>query len=374
MDQGQGIRQQLRVELPLISMPALRPVERARGCLLGGAVGDALGAPTEFLSIEEIRAKYGSRGVTQFEEAYGRRGAITDDTQMTFFTAEGLIRAIVRGRERGLSSFPSVVRHAYLRWLHTQGTSWGDIRLDEEAPDGWLIHETVMHHRRAPGNTCLSALRGPMGEPYKPLNGSKGCGGVMRAAPVGLVPRAYGDPFRNGCDVAAITHGHPSGFLSAGFLAMLIAELFDGARLEEALDRTEPYLQRWPECEEVGIAVRQARRMAESGEATPENIEHLGEGWVAEEALAIAIFCAVTAKDFRSGVLAAANHGGDSDSTGAITGNILGTLWGVGAIPQEWVEEVEGRKIAETLGRDLIEIANGEGDVSDYDRQRYPGW
>jgi ADP-ribosylglycohydrolase len=182
------------------------------------------------------------------------------------------------------------------------------------------------------------------------------------------------DPFRNGCDVAAITHGHPSGFLSAGFLAMLIAELFDGATLEEALDRTEPYLQRWPECEEVGIAVRQARRMAESSEPTPENIERLGEGWVAEEALAIAIFCAVTAGNCRSGVLAAANHGGDSDSTGAITGNILGTLWGVGAIPQEWVEEVEGRKIAEILGRDLIEIASGEGEVSDYDRRRYPGW
>lgn len=213
-----------------------------------------------------------------------------------------------------------------------------------------------------------------MGEPYKPLNGSKGCGGVMRAAPVGMVPRSYGDPFSTGCEIAAITHGHPSGFLSAGFLAMLIAELFDGSPLGVALDRTEAHLMRWPEYEEVGAAVTEARRAAWSKRPTPENIEHLGEGWVAEEALAIAIFCALTATDFRSGVLAAVNHGGDSDSTGAITGNILGTLLGVDAIPAEWVQQVEAADIAETLARDLLEISTYHGPIQDGYRIRYPGW
>lgn len=99
-----------------------RQLDRALGCLLGGAVGDALGAPIEFLSTDEIRARWGPEGLTNFEPHRGRRGSITDDTQMTFFTAEGLIRGAVRGRERGVSSLPSVVHHAYLRWLHTQGT------------------------------------------------------------------------------------------------------------------------------------------------------------------------------------------------------------------------------------------------------------
>lgn len=337
-------------------------------------MGDALGAPIEFLSTEEIRACFGPAGVTRFEEVYGRRGAITDDTQMTFFTAEGLLRAIVRGRGRGVSTFPGVVHHAYLRWLHTQGTPWAEVGKSDEDPDGWLIQQEVLHDRRGPGNTCLSSLRGPMGEPYRPVNGSKGCGGVMRAAPAGLLPAMYGEPFDLGCQLGAITHGHPNGFLSAGFLAMLIAQLFSGATLEEALDNTEPYLQRWPQCEEVSDAVRQARRLARSRQACPEAIKELGEGWVAEEALGIAVFCSLTARDYSSGVLAAVNHGGDSDSTGAITGNILGTLMGIRAIPDEWLEQVEAREIAESLAEDLIRIPNEQGDVSPEDAARYPGW
>lgn len=147
-------------------------------------------------------------------------------------------------------------------------------------------------------------------------------------APAGLMPSVIDEPFEVGCDLAAITHGHPTGFLSAGFLAMLIAELFGGSLLLDAVDRTADHLSRWPDSVEVRNAVRTARELAQSAEATPENVEQLGQGWIAEEALAISIFCALRAKHFRSGVLAAVNHGGDSDSTGAITGNILGTPLG----------------------------------------------
>lgn len=354
--------------------PQLRPLERARGCLVGGAVGDALGAPVEFLSLAEIRSKFGPQGVTQFEKAYGRLGAITDDTQMSFFTAEGLIRAIVRGRERGLSTFEGVTYYAYLRWLHTQGVAWDEIPQVGGDLDGWLVGEKLLHHRRAPGNTCLSALRGPMGKPDRPLNNSKGCGGVMRAAPVGLIDRSYGSFFGIGCQIAAITHGHPSGFLSAGYLAMLIAELMDGTRLQVALDRADAVLSQHRGHEEVTAAVQKARQAAEWEAPIPEIVQRLGEGWVAEEALAIAIFCSLTARDFRSGVLAAVNHGGDSDSTGAITGNILGALWGYDAIPADLAQQVEAREIAETLARDLMELTHQTGPVPPRQFERYPGW
>ena len=95
--------------------------DRIAGCLLGGAIGDALGAAIEFDSIDEIRRSHGPDGVTDYVEAYGRRGAITDDTQMTLFTTEGIIRASVRYRSRGICHPPSVVRHAYIRWYATQG-------------------------------------------------------------------------------------------------------------------------------------------------------------------------------------------------------------------------------------------------------------
>ena len=161
--------------------------DRIAGCLLGGAIGDALGAGIEFDSITEIRRAHGPTGVTDYVEAYGRRGAITDDTQMTLFTVEGIIRASVRARAKGICNPANVVRHAYLRWYHTQGHRWPD---DEFAggPDGWLITVEDLHHGRAPGNTCLSAMaQGGTGEPDEPINTSKGCGGVMRAAPAGFV-------------------------------------------------------------------------------------------------------------------------------------------------------------------------------------------
>jgi ADP-ribosylglycohydrolase len=61
--------------------------------LLGAAVGDALGARIEFMRLPEIWRRYRHAGVADYVEAYGRRGAVTDDTQMTLFTAERLMRA-----------------------------------------------------------------------------------------------------------------------------------------------------------------------------------------------------------------------------------------------------------------------------------------
>jgi ADP-ribosyl-[dinitrogen reductase] hydrolase len=91
--------------------------DRFRGCLLGGAVGDALGAPVEFSSRTTILNQFGPSGIRDYAPAYGRKGAITDDTQMTLFTAEGFIRAAVRYASRGICNPVSVIHRAYLRWL-----------------------------------------------------------------------------------------------------------------------------------------------------------------------------------------------------------------------------------------------------------------
>src|SRR5689334_4021716 len=114
---------------------------RVRGCLLGGAIGDALGAGIEFDSLENIRLGHGEQGVTDYVRAFGRRGAITDDTQMTMFTVEGLIRAHVR-RDCGTWHPPTDVHRAYLRWAATQA-EWGP---DERKPDsGWLAREEWLY-------------------------------------------------------------------------------------------------------------------------------------------------------------------------------------------------------------------------------------
>jgi ADP-ribosyl-[dinitrogen reductase] hydrolase len=158
--------------------------DRVRGCIIGGAVGDALGAPVEFMTFSQIRRDFGIAGIAGYEEAYGRAGAFTDDTQMTLWTMEGLIGDDNRYRDRGICSMPGVVYNAYLRWLVTQeGNGAVDSRAHEFLFNGWLLDQSVMHHRRAPGNTCLSALRGGRcGAGEFAQNDSKGCGGVMRVA------------------------------------------------------------------------------------------------------------------------------------------------------------------------------------------------
>jgi ADP-ribosylglycohydrolase len=350
--------------------------DKFTGCLLGGAVGDALGWPVEFLSMVEIRKKFGQDGIRVFAETAGGVGAITDDTQMTLFTAEGLLREFRSSRRTGAApDYPASVYRAYLRWLHTQGETSRDPDFRDDL-DGELLMVQDLHQRRAPGSTCLSALiAGKMGTVLHPLNTSKGCGGVMRVAPVGLFCRAVPDggddrtrgelAFELGCAAAGITHGHQLGYLPAGFFASLVFFLVSGRTLEESISESMLILVERPECEKGVLAsiIARAVRSCLQEKPCPETIERLGGGWVGDEALAISLHCAMAAKgNFARGVRLAVNHSGDSDSTGAIAGNILGALLGRGAIRGGWLEEVEMREVIEGMAVELFSVNAGKGE------------
>jgi ADP-ribosylglycohydrolase len=335
---------------------------RFRGCLLGGAVGDALGGGIEFLSLAQIRRQFGADGVTGYVSAYGRTGAITDDTQLTLFTAEGLIRAALAADDESPAGAPATIWRAYQRWLTTQD---GDPAAHGRgrAADGWLLGQEFLHHQRSPGTTCLTALRtGRPGTCRNPPNDSKGCGGVMRVAPVGLVAA---DPFELGCQAAALTHGHPSGYLAAGAFALLVSEVADGHDLRGATDLAIRRLRRVAGSGEVSAALRDAVRLAADRPGDPQTVARLGGGWIAEEALAIAVYCALsvpeTAKPaaFRAAVLLAANHDGDSDSTAAICGNLLGAAAGSSVIDADLLAGLEGRDIIERVADDLCDVFVG---------------
>jgi ADP-ribosylglycohydrolase len=327
----------------------MRMRDRYLGCLLGGAVGDALGGGIEFSSLAEILGTYGPTGITGYVPAYGRLGAITDDTQMTLFTAEGLLEDQLRpGRDRDT---PAALWHAYRRWLTTQSQG------TPVRGDSWLLSQPFLHEQRSPGNTCLSALSyGEPGSAGKPVNDSKGCGGVMRVAPVGL---ALAKPFIAGCEAAALTHGHPSGYLAAGAFALMISELVAGGALPDAVAAAIGALKRTDlvgDGSEVIAALEAAVSAARTGGPSVTAIAALGEGWVAEEALAISVYCALTAATFRSGVLAAVNHGGDSDSTGAICGNLLGASLGVRAVDADLLDGLEGEEVITQVAEDLYAV------------------
>ena len=357
--------------------------EMVRGCLLGGAAGDALGAPVEFATWPAIRDRFGDEGIRDFAPAYGRVGAITDDTQMTLWTAEGVLRGITRARERGSGSPMSTMPGAYLRWLYTQ-----DARLprhfdlsdrrhvigDSRTPAGWLLGVTRLHAPRAPGNTNLASLRsGLMGSRTDRINDSKGCGGVMRVAPLALMHDSDAETaFELGCDAAALTHTHPTGWLAAGALVAILVQLREGIALVDAVERVIGRLRMEPDHDETTRALEGALALHARGAVpAPETVETLGAGWVAEEALAIALYAALAAgNDFARGVRIAVNHSGDSDSTGSITGQLLGMALGEDAIPPDWLDALELREEITAVADDLV---TGWRDGDEW-WMRYPGF
>lgn len=330
--------------------------DKCQGCLVGGAVGDALGYPVEFMSYESICRQFGPSGIRSYWlEETGGVALFSDDTQMTLFTAAALLAA---GHEAGRKKVRSNVHRSYVDWLHTQDRSVEPYGVSE------LLDERQLYSRRAPGNTCLSALRsGRKGTPSQPINGSKGCGGVMRVAPLGLWEA---DPERAAllaADAAAITHGHPMGWIPAGALAWIVnrclyaeVESLAGVIAECADNLPLLFHSQADAAADMAGQLGRAAELADNEDADSVNIPLLGEGWVGDEALAISAYaCLRHPDDFSEAVIAAVNHGGDADSTGAIAGNIMGAWLGLGAIDARWTDDLELRELLLQFGSALAE-------------------
>lgn len=329
-----------------------------RGCLIGGAAGDSLGYPVEFMSGSAIRKRYGNKGIAEYcvDEKTGK-ALISDDTQMTLFTAAALL---VR-RAHGGGDIRSYAAKAYQDWLSTQSMQYSP----QQRPDGisWLLDVPELYSRRAPGNTCLSALeqRGSDDDLDKVINSSKGCGGVMRVAPVALACLAESESIsfadEAAAQIAAITHGHPLGYIPAAALTHIIYRICEGemtlreAVMDSMAEAEEKY---GSDAQELVRLIRLAADMAENEQDDISNISALGEGWVAEETLAISVYCALRYEnDFSGGIIAAVNHDGDSDSTGAVTGNILGAYLGYNKIDDKWKKKLELYSVILEIADDL---------------------
>ena len=330
-------------------------LDRIQGCLIGGAAGDALGYPVEFSTYEGIRARHGERGIVAYEIDEGSGLALfSDDTQMTLFTAAGLLAA---GRDASRAVLVREIHRAYLDWLKTQERPFqaGEHRT-------YLLDEPQLYARRAPGNTCLSALGSHrMGLMEKPLNNSKGCGGVMRVAPVGLLLDDADEAAYVAAMAAAITHGHPMGYVPAAALAFMVSRCTFAApaSLQVVVEECVERLPAWFEDDraaaaDMGRQLSHAAELAAGAGADADNVAELGEGWVGDEALAIATYaCLRHAESFDDALVAAVNHSGDSDSTGAIAGNVLGAWLGIGAIDATWTAQLELRDLLLRVAGDL---------------------
>lgn len=327
--------------------------DKIRGSLVGGAIGDAFGYPVEFVSsFEEIRAKYDDNGIVEYDLAYPwlegtyDKALFSDDTQMTLYTAEGLLEA-----EKNGSPLLPTICNSYLAWLGPQIGKKVKIAYKSE-----LAQIKELNQRRAPGNTCLTSLF-TIYSGKEPMNASKGCGGVMRVAPVGLYGASHGwqldKTAKIAGEVAELTHLHPMSTYSSAALAVLCqmcattdnvsSDIFKDY-VERTLDVvTEVYGDEAPAMDDFKKLIRKAVRLEDNLLRDWEVIENgLGGGWVAEETLAIAIFSVLRhIDDFKACMICAVNHGGDSDSSGAVAGNIIGAILGYEAIPTYFKDNIQ---------------------------------
>ncbi len=329
---------------------------RIEASFLAGAMGDALGAEIEFWPLDRIRRTF-PQGFRDIPSHAGMVGAITDDTQMTLFTAEGLINAHLRSHFKGICHAPSVVHHALLRWYATQG---GQPKMQVDG--GGLIADPRLRHRRAPGNTCLSALGAAENFGDAARNNSKGCGTIMRVAPVAFSGE---DQIRDtALETSALTHGHVTGQEAAAAWALILNDVFRGGNPEPAARALIGRFGR-----ETDHAVRTALNAPRDGRG--ETVETLGGGWIAEEALAIALYTCLCAENLEHGLTIAVTHSGDSDSTGAIAGNLLGLMFPDQVFAHRWAGQVECHDLIGRIAHDLATCS-----FRQYDEltDRYPGW
>ena len=361
-----------------IDMDRKKQLDKIRGSLIGGAVGDGLGYPIEFInSYEGIKKRYGDNGITRLDttqwwlpdEENSGKAWISDDTQMTLFTACGLLNAKAQG-----AAPKYAICEAYFEWYYTQiGKRSGHHK------ECWIGDVPELNNRRAPGQTCITALQDIL-RGKDPYNNSKGCGGIMRTAPVALYGAVWrdtpeGEPLEGrisnikdvdmlAADAAEITHQHPLGWISSALESHVIYRILQKdsptvddfkAYLSEGYDTLlSLYPNEGASISQLRALTDKALGLVDSPASDVDNIEAIGEGWVAEETLAIAVYCAVKYFDnFEKAIIASVNHKGDSDSTGAVTGNILGAVVGYDAIPEFFKTNLELHDVILHVADDL---------------------
>ncbi|MDW5329019.1 ADP-ribosylglycohydrolase family protein [Plantactinospora sp. KLBMP9567] len=336
---------------PVAAPTASPTVARASGSLFGLAYGDALGAPTEFLPVAEIQRRYGPSGP---RDLVGQPARVTDDTQMGLAVGWAL-------HDAGPAVTPEVLEPL----LRQRFVAWA------QSPE----------NNRAPGMTCLRACGGLAEEvrwQAATIADSKGCGANMRVTPVGLVPDYDLETLAGVAQLqAGLTHGHPTGLAASELTAYAVRVLRDGAALTElpgllreravrqrtvyradwlgdlwqrpAVDDPVTFIARgWDEC--LGVLDALDAALAGPDDGT-DPCAATGAGWIAEEALATALLCAIRhADDPVSALARAATTSGDSDSIACLAGAFVGAAYGMAGWPADWPDRIEYADQLSTLG------------------------
>ena len=359
-----------------------------RGCLLGLAVGDAMGYAVDSRSWQEIREDYGPNGLLGYDVVNGYAD-ITSHTQLAAFTLNGLLLGMTRGQMTGkMAPFVKYIGLAQREWAASQ-RPWG-------RPDRtfcWLMQQPELCRRHCMDTRMLETLmRDPKrghGTPETPINTYSTPGALCAAVGVGM----FCDPERMeqeeidwlGAEAVALTHGSPSAFLAGAALAHLLGRVLRapnaslGLHIKETLESMKrQYGHRFSQVYELCNLIQLAQSMAANPQIQPVAAMEQLECWNGSQALAGAIYaCLRSGGDFDSAMILAVNHSGRSAAVGAVTGAILGARLGEEALPEFYVECLEPAELLRELSDDLyngcpMELGNRLFDL-DWDRKYLHG-
>ncbi|WP_019855035.1 ADP-ribosylglycohydrolase family protein [Actinopolyspora mortivallis] len=352
-------------------------------CVLGCAVGEALGGAVAGDSWQEITDRYGPSGLLEYVPAGHPSGRIGSETQILLFTLEGMVRAGLARRGTEVDLPTGYVQHAYQRWLHTQHLSWpraaGKFLSVAPEPDGWLVGLRGLFQTRTPGRTMMRTLiafakgQREMGDPQTPESDSDGGTALLRAVPAALWSADPAETFRVAAELAGLTHGHPDARMGTASLAVVVSRLLRGVPLSESVAEALAMVERREEGEHVRSTLATAVDLAEEGPVPPERVTGtFGTGFTAVGALGIGVYSALCARgDFALGIRTAVNHSGDSAVCGAVAGGLLAAS-APETVEERWTRELELRETVERMATDAaLEFGPAPPETPEW-FERYP--
>jgi len=326
------------------------------GCMLGMAVGDAMGYTVDGRSWQEIREDYGPNGLLGYDLANGC-AEVSSYTQMGAYAANGLLLGVTRGRAE-----------LYTRYLQLSMKEWArrqDLPRDPEKYACWVSHVPSLRRRHCRDSWMLDALRNQNpGTMDTPINRSANPGSMLAAAMVGLVcdpaRMTQSQAIQLGAAAVATTHGAPEAFLSGAVLAGVLAGIVKdpdaalAAQFENAIDAMQTqFAMRFSQAEVVADRLKKVLRMSH------EQPQQVMEALVcdrADQCLGAAMYaCLASMEDFDSAMILAVNHSGKSAAVGAMTGAILGAKLGLDALPEFYLESLEVVDVLTELSKDVAQ-------------------
>jgi len=305
-------------------------LSKAKGLMFGLAIGDAMGQPTEFINLDEIKKLYGPEGIQELPTP----GLYTDDTQMTL----SIIRGILNSSSDDIEDIMSNIRDEFVKWVYSE--EWRTGGAGRTCTQGVLNMRKGIHWSKSG------------------IKDAKGCGTAMRVLPVGYLYQYDEDKLKQVAYSSGIcTHNHPTADAACIGAAYAIKYILDKNPITllplHMAEFTEGMSDEWDQALSRLHVVLTTESFWDDEEAA---LKFLGEGWIAEEAVILALYCFLRyPNDYRKVVTRAANTNGDSDSIACIAGGFSGVYLGIDSIPKEWINRLNNNKYIEEISIKLFE-------------------